>query len=293
MSNSPDRILARVVLTSLALAGFLILVALELLILIAGSAVPATAALRCLITPASSVDTAVHASAVAIGVLAAIPILTGVWAASRTRAAVIELQNAAKIARVAMPPRVAAAATMAQVYDRIDVVVAPRLFAFAYGWIRPRVCLSNALIDALDDHELEAVLLHEGWHVFRRDPFRLWLAEMMGVAFTAVPEVRRLVRLYELAIEVAADRHVVAVMGHSRWLASALVKTLAPPVATPSFEGRGEARISALAGKLPAAPRGRGRIAVAALILEFLAFVPLLTSGSIVSLTGFWIHPAC
>lgn len=238
-------------------------------------------------------DSAVHASAVAVGVLAAIPILKGVRAASRSRAAVVELQNVAKIARIALSPQVAAAAAAAHVNDRIDVIAAPRQFAFAYGWVRPRVCFSNALIDALNHHELEAVLLHEGWHVFRRDPLRLWLAKTVGAAFAPVSEIRRLVRLHELTVEVAADRHVVAVMGHPRWLASALIKTMAPPVAVPSFEGHAEARISALTGQPPVVPRGRGRVAVAALILELFAFVLLLSNGSFVSMTGFWIHPAC
>lgn len=294
MIASPNRVLARVVLTAFAMVGFLLLLALELVILSAGSGDSAAAAFRCLVAPVSSLDTAVHASAMVIAVVAALPILLGARAASRARATVVELRCAAKSARLStLPPRVIAAATKPRVLERVDVVDAPRAFAFAYGWIRPRICVSTGLIELLDDAELEAVLHHEGWHAGRRDPLRLLLAQTIGAAFGAVPEIRRLVHLSVVAMEVAADRHVVAMMGHPRSLASALTKTVAPPVAKPAFEGHGEARTAALAGSLPTIPRGRGRFATALLLLELAVLAPLLTNGSIVSLAGFWIHPVC
>ena len=294
MIASPDRILARVVLTAFALVGILVLLALELVILGAGAAESAAATVRCLIAPVSSLDTAVHASAVALAVLAALPILLAARVATRARATVMELRHAANTARLsALPPRVVAAATRTRVLGRIDIVDAPRAFAFAYGWIQPRICISTRLVDLLDDSELDAVLHHEGWHAARRDPLRLLLAQTVGTAFSAVPEMRRLVRLYVLAMEVAADRHVVAVMGHPRALASALAKTMAPPMRNPAFEGHAEARAAALVGSLPMGPRWRGRVAAAVLLVELVVLVPLLMNGSILSLVGFWIHPLC
>lgn len=294
MIASPNHVLVRVVLTALALVGFLAVLALELMILGGGSGESVLAAVRCLIAPVSSLDTAVHASALAVGVLAALPILLGAQAASRARARVVELRHAAKTAQLStLPPRVVTAATRTWVHGCIDVVDAPRAFAFAYGWIWPRVCISTGLVDLLDDAELEAVLHHEGWHVARRDPLRLLLVQAVAAAFAVVPEIRRLVRLYILAMEVAADHHVVAVMGHPRSLASALAKTAAPPVAPPAFEGHTGARAAALAGSLPTVPRGRGRLAGAVLLVELVVLIPLLTNGSIVALAGFWIHPVC
>ncbi len=145
MSPSPIPGLARIILTSSALVGGLLLVALELLILGAGSAELATASLRCLIAPVSSLDAAVHASAVAAGILASLPILTAIRAASRTRAGVAEIDHAAKAARLSPPPPVVAAARAASIDGRIDLVNASRPFAFAYGWIRPRVCVSRLM----------------------------------------------------------------------------------------------------------------------------------------------------
>lgn len=291
--TSPNRVLARVVLTALAVAGFLLLVALELLILSAGQAGPATIDLRCLLAPVSSIDTAVHASAVAIGLLAALPILRGARAARRARSRIAELRQLARKARLTTPAEVVAVATVAQIATRIDVVDATRPFAFAYGWIRPRVCVSTGLVQLLNARELEAVLHHEGWHVGRRDPLRLLLVQTAGAAFGVVPEIRRLVQDYLLAIEVAADQHVVTIMGTPQWLASALIKIMTPPVVRPAFEGDAEARVAALTGIVRTERRWRGRLAAAALILELAILIPLLSNGSMVALFGLWIHPIC
>ena len=290
---APDRVLARVVLTAFAIVGFPVVLALELAILSAGSGDSAANALWCLIAPTSKIDTAVHASALAITVVAALPVLLAARAARRARASVDELRSAAKQARItSLSPWVVAVAARAQVLDRVDIVEAPRAFAFAYGWIRPRICVSTGLIDLLDEAELEAVLLHEGWHAAHRDPLRLLLAQTVGSAFGVVPEIRRLVHLYVLAMEVAADRHVVARMGHPRALASALAKSVAP-VAQPAFDGHAEARAAALAGHPLALPRWRGRIAALLLLAELVLLVPLFSNGSLVALIGFWIHPLC
>lgn len=285
--------MARIVLTAVALLGLLIVAALELIVLAAGLAGPSILSVRCLIAPTSSFDTVIHAAAVGIGILAVVPIWRGVRAANRSTTHIGELRAAARSARLAVSPRVDAAAAIANIAERVDVVDARRPFAFTYGWVRPRVCVSTGLVALLDDRELEAVLHHEKWHADRRDPLRLLLAQSLGTAFAVVPEIRRLVRLYALTLEIEADRHVVSAMGDRRWLASALVKTIVPPVATPAFEGHGDGRAAALIGHLPSIPRGRTRVAAALLLLEAIVLVPLLSYGGLASLAGFWIHPIC
>ena len=280
-------------LSALALTGLLLLLTLELLILAAGRSGMLLNDLRCLLEPTSSLDSAVHAAALSIGLLATVPVISALRAASRARASIAELQQVARSARLHTPQAVIRAATAAHLTGRIDVVEATRPFAFAYGWLRPRVCVSSGLVALLNAEELAAVLHHEGWHVSNRDPLRLLLAQVTGAAFGAVPDIRRLVRDYSLAIEVAADQHVIAAMGSPRWLASALLKTMAPPLRAPAFEGATEARIAALTGSVMMEARWRGRVALAVLVIEFLLLIPLLRNGSIVTLAGLWVHPAC
>ncbi|MEX2284130.1 MAG: M48 family metalloprotease, partial [Gemmatimonadota bacterium] len=52
--------------------------------------------------------------------------------------------------------------------------------AFTAGWLRPRVYVAVELIDVLAVPELAAVLAHEAYHVWRKDPLRLFALRFMG-----------------------------------------------------------------------------------------------------------------
>lgn len=289
-----DRTFARLILAASAIGGFLVLVALELLILGAGAGHSTSPSIRCLVEPVSAPDIAVHVLAAAASVLTGVALFTGIRAATRTRATVAELRAAATSARLSSPPdRIVAPAERAGVLERVDVVEATRPFAFAYGWIRPRICISTSLIALLSEQEVEAVLHHEGWHVARRDPLRFVIARTVGSVFAVVPAIRRLERLYVLSAEVAADRSAIVAMGHPRPLASALAKTMTPAFAEPGFEGQAAARIAALAGESPNVSAWSGWMITMVLFAELAVFVPLVTNGSIITLVGFWSHPVC
>ena len=175
----------------------------------------------------------------------------------------------------------------------VDVVDTPAPLAFAYGWMRPRVCISTGLVNRLTDTELEAVLRHEGWHVAHRDPLRLLVVQAIGAAFGTIPEIRRLVRLYTLAAEVAADRHVVLVMGQSRDLANALLKTATPTTQVPTSVGTPTGRTDIRSGNLPRALWRQPLLAAVAIGLEFLALVSLLSGDSSLAVAGLATHSLC
>lgn len=294
MSETPDRLLTKVVLAALAVAGFLVLAAVTLL---SAAAIPAKSralAFFCLIAPVSSTDTAVHASAVVAVALIVLAVLAAVRTLRRERSTVAELCRATRQARSGSPsPSVHIAASQAGVFGLVDVVAADRSFAFAYGWLRPRICVSTGLIDRLTEPEIAAVLYHEGWHVTRRDPLRLLLVRTVVAAFAIIPPIRRLAEIYLLAVEVAADAHVVAAMGDPRWLAGALVKVTASPLSTPAFEGCPEARIAALVGERLPVPTWWGRVAAAVIVLELVALAPFAMGGNVPLLAAVWTHPIC
>lgn len=60
--------------------------------------------------------------------------------------------------------------------NRVDVVRSEQPYAYCYGLLRPRICLSTGLVHLLDDEELEAVLLHERYHLQNYDPLKIVLA---------------------------------------------------------------------------------------------------------------------
>ena len=295
MTPSPGRALARLILAALLLFGTMVTVGLGLVGLGAGASASQPRSIACFVIPASILDAIVHAVAVVAFVVIGLSLAAAARVFSRERARTTELRRAAAATRVAPAPQQVAALTRALgVGDQVDVIPGDRAFGFVYGWLRPRICVSTALVDQLTDRELEAVLLHEQWHLRQRDPARLLIARMIGDAFGWAPPLRALVDECLLAIEVAADRHAIAQMEHVRWLAGAFMKMLTPPVAQPAFEGLVDARIAILAGAAELPRRScLDRLIVALLLLVASGFVALVGNGLLTPILGSGLHAIC
>jgi Zn-dependent protease with chaperone function len=99
-----------------------------------------------------------------------------------------------------------------------------RPLAFCAGVLRPRIYVSTATVDALDDEQLAAVLAHEAHHARQRDPLRVLVARVLADALFFLPAARRLGDRYEDLAELAADRAALrASGGQVAPLASALL----------------------------------------------------------------------
>lgn len=105
----------------------------------------------------------------------------------------------------------------------VEVVDDGAVYALTYGTRDPRVAVSTGLLAAVDDAELEAVLLHERYHVRHRDPLKSACARVLSAAAFFAPVVGHLQRRYLAARELAADRAAVRACG-VRPLAGALYK---------------------------------------------------------------------
>lgn len=119
--------------------------------------------------------------------------------------------------------------------DRVDLVEDEAPFAFAAGFLQPRIIVSSALTALLDADELRAVLRHESWHARRRDPLRHLLARATGRALFFIPLVSDLWRRYQVESELAADASAVSSQGRGP-LARALLKVVdAAAAGAPAF----------------------------------------------------------
>ncbi|MDQ3539273.1 MAG: M48 family metalloprotease [Chloroflexota bacterium] len=295
MMTSPNRLFLLVIVVALAVSSAIVILVLVLLFPVVATAGSGLYAVACLLTPISSFDTVAHLLAVALLGLSSISLVAGACTANRERAIVADLGAMTRVARCrTLPPEVHAASIVTGVNSRLDVVESPRAFGFAYGWLRPRICISTALIHRLSRRELEAVFLHERWHLRQRDPFRLFLLRIIASGFFFLPPMRRLVRDYVVAAEISADRHAVVTMGERRWLAAALAKTMGLPLAVPAFEGHADRRIAALADDLSHQPAdGALRRWTLVLAAEGVVLVPLIARGGIPVVAGVLSHPVC
>ncbi|MBI4219255.1 MAG: M56 family metallopeptidase [Chloroflexi bacterium] len=133
--------------------------------------------------------------------------------------------------RIVPPPAaVERAATTAGLNRPVICVNVTAPVAFCRGFVSPRVYVSTALINLLDEEELHVVLAHEGVHASRYDPLRALVARFLAGIALLLPIVRLLEERYLLALEIRADEH--AADAHSLpHLASALLKLLEAPAA--------------------------------------------------------------
>src|SRR5256885_654312 len=150
----------------------------------------------------------------------------GVFALFRQLAATAVLIRSLVARKIALPASVAQAAHGLELDQRIDVVADERPFSFCYWFLRPRICLSTALVARLDGEELRAVLLHERYHLQHRDPLRIVVARYFSAGLYVVPVVDELLGFHTLQKEIEADQEAVRASGGVRSLASALYKLL-------------------------------------------------------------------
>lgn len=128
-----------------------------------------------------------------------------------------------------------------------------RVMAFCAGYLRPRVYVSTAALDALAHDQLDAVLAHEFHHVRSRDPLRVMLTRVTSDALFFVPALRRSAEGYACVAELAADATAVrAHRGDPRPLAAALVAFDAP--SGPAVTGVAPERVDHLLGHRPRWP---------------------------------------
>src|SRR5207237_8700218 len=99
-----------------------------------------------------------------IPAVASIGILLGLASLARQLADTFALIRRLLRRRLAVPAPIAAVARELGFAGRLDLVGDDRPFAFAYWFMRPRVCVSTGLLRRLGARELRAVLAPAGWH---------------------------------------------------------------------------------------------------------------------------------
>jgi Zn-dependent protease with chaperone function len=114
--------------------------------------------------------------------------------------------------------------------------------AFTWGFLRPKVYLSEGLLRSLSREETRSVLLHEAAHVRRRDPLRGMAVGILSSALWFLPVSSFLRRRFAEAMEKAADEDAVKTGVEPLHLASILVKVAkakssALATVTPSLQG--------------------------------------------------------
>jgi Zn-dependent protease with chaperone function len=152
---------------------------------------------------------------------------SAVWQLWNTR----RLVAAVSARSIPLPESTRRLASRLELDGRVLLVVDADAYAFTQGLVHPRIWLSTAMVDLLDEDELAAVLQHERYHLLQRDPLRVWLSRAIAHGLFFVPAAADLRNTYLLAKEMEAD----AASQARAVLASALLKLLRIGAALPAY----------------------------------------------------------
>ena len=130
--------------------------------------------------------------------------------------------------RAASPPELVEAGATAGLPATPRMIEAAEPFSFTYGALRPRVVVSRGLLESTSPEELQAVLVHERYHVRNLDPLKVVLARALARGLFFLPALRELEGRYLAGRELAADQRALSRCGR-RPLASALLKVVRGP----------------------------------------------------------------
>jgi beta-lactamase regulating signal transducer with metallopeptidase domain len=96
--------------------------------------------------------------------------------------------------------------------------------AYSLGTRGGQVVVSRELLESLDEHEFQAVLLHEEGHLLAGHHRKLMAARAVRAALGVLPPVRTALAILEQAMEEAADEHAAQRLGNRATVGSAVSK---------------------------------------------------------------------
>lgn len=146
-------------------------------------------------------------------------------------------------------------------------------YAFTAGYFNQKIYISTCLIESLTQKQIEAVLLHEYYHLSHR---HIWLKSSAGVIqgiIFYIPIMTDLIEHLSFYLERAADEFVLSSQGTNQHLKMALARTFKSPKysrAIPHISGYLlEQRVNALVGDKQLLSYGSFRLISSVLVIVF------------------------
>lgn len=108
--------------------------------------------------------------------------------------------------------------------NKVIFINDPRLFSFCLGFFSPKIFLSTPILTKLDLSEIEAILLHEKYHLEHHDPLKILISQNIKRAFFFLPVFKDLNDGYIVGKELAADKKAIMALKNKKILINALLK---------------------------------------------------------------------
>ncbi len=120
--------------------------------------------------------------------------------------------------------------------DKVYLLDSEAPLCFCAGFFSPHIYLSRETMEKLTPEQLEALLLHEKYHLEHYHPLKILLGRLIVSALFFIPVSKDLFKRYLIEKEIAADQSAIDCQGHRRGIAGALGK-LVPEHATSPVAG--------------------------------------------------------
>lgn len=163
---------------------------------------------------------------------------------------------------------------------QLSVFADKRLFGATLGFWTPQIFLSTTLCKTLSSKELEAVFLHEFFHLKKRHPLKLFCLQLFSKIFFFLPVVNEIVQHVHSVYEAQADAFAWKAQKTTKHLKSALIMTLtttSPQMGVSYFANINmHNRISSMqTQKLPRLSLSKKSVAVSLFSLTMMVLSPL------------------
>ncbi len=159
--------------------------------------------------------------------------------------------------------------------DKVIIFDSPSRSAFCTGLVRQKLYISTSLIKAVSENELEAILLHEKYHLMNKHFLERQLAQFIASVYPLIPILRDLARTLSLRQEQRADQYALS-QTKPAYLLSAFKKVIHHPSLdiVPGFSSLLEDRIHNL-DALASFKVKRSSILISFFSITMIAFVAL------------------
>ncbi len=110
--------------------------------------------------------------------------------------------------------------------DKTYLIASEKRFAFCLGIRNPQIYLSTGLVTLLNTQEIEAVLLHEKYHMDKRDTLIMLIASIGESLLPFFPLLSDFLYNYRIEREIKADQEAIRGIGDKKPLIAVLKKML-------------------------------------------------------------------
>lgn len=131
-----------------------------------------------------------------------------------------------KLAIDTIPKTVSKLAAKHGLSGKIKIISDDKPLAFCLGFFRQSIYLSNSLVKIMSAGELEAIILHEKYHMLKKDNLFLVALGLFRQFFSPFPVLTGFFDNMDMAREIRADRFAINETGERVFIVSAFKKLI-------------------------------------------------------------------